>query len=154
MQFRCQGKCVSSRGFSLIEIMVAIAIIGILAAVALPAYQSYVKRSEFAQVIEDFDALKLALEICWEVEGDLRLCDKANGGVAAVADGLPGAGVRIFTSSEAYTTQVRFYSTAVKLSDGSITQIQYGARATNGGALQWSITENASNCLTEGICTP
>ena len=64
----------SAGGFSLIELMVAIAIIGILAVVALPAYQSYVKRAEFAQVIEDWDALKVAFELCWELEGDLRKC--------------------------------------------------------------------------------
>ena len=58
----------SAGGFSLIELMVVIAIIGILAVVALPAYQNYVKRSEFAQVIEDWDALKLAFELCWEID--------------------------------------------------------------------------------------
>jgi Tfp pilus assembly protein PilE len=34
-------------------------IVTVLAAVAPPDYQSYVKRAEFAQVIEDFDDLKL-----------------------------------------------------------------------------------------------
>ena len=56
-----------SQGFTLIEILIALAIVAVLAAVALPNYQSYVKRAEFAQVIEDFDALKLAIELCWGV---------------------------------------------------------------------------------------
>jgi len=142
-----------TQGFSLIELMVAIAIIGILAAVALPAYQSYIKRSEFAQVIEDFDALKLALEVCWELEGDLRQCDRSNGEVAAAIKGLPDVDVRIYTMSDANHTQVRLYSTTVKLSDGSAAGIQYGAKGS-AGALHWTLTENSSSCLTEGICAP
>ena len=144
----------SAGGFSLIELMVAIAIIGILAVVALPAYQSYVKRAEFAQVIEDWDALKVALELCWELEGDLRKCDTSHGGIAAAIKGLAGVGVRIYTSGGSpYTTQVRLFSTTVLLSDGSYAAIQYTAAAVKGGTLRWGITENASTCLSEDICS-
>ena len=142
----------SAGGFSLIELMVAIAIIGILAVVALPAYQSYVKRAEFAQVIEDWDALKVAFELCWELEGDLRKCTESNGQIASAIKGLPGVYVRVYSGSSPYTTQVRLYSTTVNLADGSDAGIQYGAAALKGGRLAWAITENSSNCLSEGIC--
>ena len=143
----------SAGGFSLIELMVVIAIIGILAVVALPAYQNYVKRSEFAQVIEDWDALRLGRELCWEIEGDIRKCDNSNGAIASAIQGLPGVDVRIYTSNTPYTTQVRLYSTTVNLANGADAGIQYGAAAVKGGRLAWAITENASNCLAEGICS-
>ena len=143
----------SAGGFSLIELMVVIAIIGILAVVALPAYQNYVKRSEFAQVIEDWDALKLAFELCWEIEGDLRKCTESNGEIASAIKGLPGVYVRVYSGSSPYTTQVRLYSTTVNLADGSDAGIQYGAAAIKGGRLAWGITEDSSSCLSEAICS-
>ena len=49
-------------GFSLIELMVAIAIIGILASIALPSYQAYVAKSKLRAAQADIVALSLAIE--------------------------------------------------------------------------------------------
>lgn len=54
----------AQQGFTLIELMIVVAIIGILAAVAIPAYQDYVTRSKWAKVLSATEATKLAIGEC------------------------------------------------------------------------------------------
>ncbi|SFM03083.1 pilin [Nitrosomonas communis] len=76
------------KGFTLIELMIVVAIIGILAAVAIPAYQNYTVKSRFTEVITASSPYKLALEVCAQ-DGN---CNNAGAFTAiAVAAGVPDA---------------------------------------------------------------
>jgi len=50
-------------GFTLIELMITVAIIGILSAIALPAYQDYIARSSVAAAVADLNPEKTRIEI-------------------------------------------------------------------------------------------
>jgi type IV pilus assembly protein PilA len=79
-----------AKGFTLIELMIVVAIIGILAAVALPAYQDYTKKAKFSEVVSASGAAKTAIEICFQTEGDLVGCSAGAFGIPsdiAVAEG-------------------------------------------------------------------
>ncbi|WP_090622212.1 pilin [Azotobacter beijerinckii] len=54
-------KAQMQKGFTLIELMIVVAIIGILAAVALPAYQDYTSRSKITEVMLQVDSCKSAV---------------------------------------------------------------------------------------------
>jgi prepilin-type N-terminal cleavage/methylation domain-containing protein len=47
----------SKGGFTLIELMIVVAIVGVLAAIAIPAYRDYVKRARMSEVLAAFDAI-------------------------------------------------------------------------------------------------
>ena len=77
------------KGFTLIELMIVVAIIGILAAVALPAYQDYTKRAKFSEVVIGTSGLKTAVEICAQDLNTVTGCSDGQNGpgwaIAAVA---------------------------------------------------------------------
>lgn len=52
------------KGFTLIELMIVVAIIGILAAVAIPQYQNYIAKSQVSRVMAEAGAMRTAVEAC------------------------------------------------------------------------------------------
>ena len=68
----------TQKGFTLIELMIVIAIIGILAAVAVPQYGQYTQRAKFADVISQTAAMKTAVSLCYQENNVFTTCDGSN----------------------------------------------------------------------------
>ncbi len=71
MNFKQMQTKKAQGGFTLIELMIVVAIIGILAAVAIPAYQNYVAKSKFAAGLAEVSAGKTGVDVAMSENSDL-----------------------------------------------------------------------------------
>ena len=134
-------------GFTLIELMIVIAIIGILASIALPAYSQYTKKAKFSEVILAGSSVKGLVDLCFQTRGAQNLAncdtlDKVGGNLADITDG-----VQVATAGITATTAMVQVNGAATVD--SVNYTLTPAASAGGNTLGW--TEGGS-CIASGLC--
>jgi len=87
---RVQQKA-QQQGFTLIELMIVVAIVAILAGIGMPAYQNYTDRAKFTEVVAATGPIKTGIELCAQIEGIDKFVATAAGCGALGKKGIPSA---------------------------------------------------------------
>ena len=131
----------AQQGFTLIELMIVVAIIGILAAVAMPAYSTYTKKAKFSEVILATSAYKTAIEVSAQA-----------GTIAALADADAGAnGIPAALGASGVITSVDVVDGVITATGTAAVDSKTFTLTPNGVAapIQWT---KGGTCVAAGIC--
>ncbi|MBT8119540.1 MAG: prepilin-type N-terminal cleavage/methylation domain-containing protein [Gammaproteobacteria bacterium] len=144
------------QGFTLIELMIVIAIIGILASVALPAYSNYTNKAAFSEVVLASSSVKSEVEVC------AQRADATNANYITRCIGGGGFGVNnrgasgrvtSVTSATPGAAQVAITATGdANFTPASPTYITTGTRDATTGQVIWDDITTPGSCLAANLC--
>lgn len=138
------------KGFTLIELMIVVAIIGILAAVAIPSYQNYTMKAKYTEVVQATAPFKLAVEGCFQELQAIASCGTPGANGIPADGGATGKVTSVTTTANGVITvtgdSATFGGTAYTY---ILTPTAAAAGAAGSQNLTWGKT---GTCVAKAIC--
>lgn len=141
-------KKYNSNGFTLIELMIVIAIIGILAAIAAPQYTMHTNRARFIEVINAVAEPRKAVDLAFQIGIPLNDLSSGTHGIAPAI--TPDTSTNYYIKSLT-VDEGKIRVTATSLLDNAVYQIDSNPV---GNSLNWALNTTVSSCLSLGYCNP
>jgi type IV pilus assembly protein PilA len=133
-----RARKAAQKGFTLIELMIVVAIIGILAAVAIPQYQDYVVRSKLAASTTTVDSIKGAMSEGFQANGTFPTGAQLT---AAGINIIPATGTTLAVTGGATGSITLTYTTALGTSVPANSSITWNANPAQGDTIiRWVAT--------------
>jgi type IV pilus assembly protein PilA len=150
---RLEKKKGKQKGFTLIELMIVVAIIGILAAVAIPAYSDYTAKAQVSEAFALSASAKQAVALYRAEKGDFPTTN-ALAGLDASAEivGAYVSGVAVGTGG-AITATFSVGTAGTKTGDTAVTVTLTPDDTTNTGSITWACTGTVKDKYLPTDCT-
>ena len=140
------------KGFTLIELMIVVAIIVILAAVALPAYQDYVARSQMSEAFVLASGQKGAVAETWSNKGTAPT-DNPGAGIAAATDIKGKYVAQTAVKNGVITATLRSSDVAIGIRGATLTLTPtFPTNSSDGGSVTWSCSSTAAAKYLPAAC--
>ena len=146
LTFHGDREMKKQQGFTLIELMIVVAIIGILAAIAIPAYQDYTIRAQVSEGLNLTGACKAAVTEFYQDQGTFP-ADNAEAGLEAAAN-ISGK-YTVSVSATANVCAATYGNEANNNIQGSILSM---TATDNAGSVSWDCTANFDNKWLPAAC--